>query len=223
MKNFAIAVKDRVGTAEETRAEGFVPAVMYGPKQDPKSVAVDYKTFEKLYQEAGNASLVDITTPDNQTTKVLIQEVQFDPIKDTIIHADFRQIDMDKEINAVIDVKFVGEAPAVKTLGGTLNKGLERLSITCLPKDLIHHVEVDLSNLKTFEDIIRVENLQLPQGVKVQDNADTVIAKVAAPLTEEQLKAMEESQAASVEDIEVEEKGKKEEEGEKAAEGEKKE
>ena len=219
--SYSIEAKERVEALEETRAAGMIPAVFYGPQVEAKSVAVDYRTFEKLYQTAGESNLIDLAVVNSDPAKVLIQEVQRDPVKGTIVHIDFRQIDMNKEISTAISLNYIGESAAVKEQGGTLMKGPDSLNIKCLPNDLVSQVDVDLSNLKTFEDIIRIGDLIMPHGITVVDNQETLVAKVAPPLTEDQLKAMEEAEATSVADIEVEGEKKEGEEGE-AAEGEKK-
>ena len=109
-------------------------------------------------------------------------------------------------------INFTGESTAVKELGGTMVRGPEIIHIKCLPKDLVSRVDVDIAGLKTFTDVIRIGDLKLPPGITVLDNPQTLVAKVIPPLTEEQLKALDEAPAKTVEDIEVEKKGKKEEE-----------
>ncbi|MEK7083823.1 MAG: hypothetical protein AAB932_01160, partial [Patescibacteria group bacterium] len=124
-----------------------------------------------------------------------------------------------------------GESSAVKEAGGTLMTPRSELKIKCLPKDLVGHIDIDLSTLKTFDDMIHVREVTLPPGITVLDDAEIVIAKVARPLTDEELKAMEEAGPKSVEDVAVVEKKEKkegEEDGEEgkageAAKGEKKE
>lgn len=209
---------ERVGMAEETRASGRVPAVLYGPEMDAKSVSVDYRTFEKLFSEAGESNLVDFTIGGSNSSKVLIQEVQVDPVRGSILHVDFRQINMSKEMTATIDINLVGEAPAVKTLGGTLFHGLDTLNIKCLPKDLVGFVEVDISILASFDDIISIGDIKLPEGIVTTDHLDTTVVKVTAPLTDAELAAMEETKVAAVETVEVAEKRKKD-DGEAVADG----
>lgn len=219
-----IVNKRESGKAEQTRQENLIPAVLYGSEIEPVSVAVDYNTFEKLYNEAGESSLIDFSVEGDKAepVKILIQDIQYDPVKGRMIHIDFRQIKMDEEMHATIELSFVGESLAVKELGGTLNTGNDYVNVKCLPKDLVSEIEVDLSVLKTFDDVIKISDLKVPAGVTIVDNSDTVVAKVAAPLSEEQLKAMEESEAPSIEDVEVEGKEKKEDE-EAEVEGDKKE
>ena len=213
---FILNVKKReAGKPEEDREKGMIPAILYGQeRKDAVPITLEYGVFEKLYDEAGDSSLIDFTVEgEKESVKVLIQDVQYDPIKGGVIHVDFRQIKMGEEMSTAIEFVFVGESLAVKELGGTLMKGNDYLNIRCLPKDLVSEIKVDLSKLKTFDDVIKIEDLKIPEGIMVTDNPDTVVAKVSAPLTEEELKAAEEAEAPSVEEVKVEEKGKTDEEG----------
>jgi large subunit ribosomal protein L25 len=215
--SFTLKVEKReAGKPEETRESGLIPGVVYGPEMEPVSISMDYNTFTKLYAEAGASSLIDFTVEGNgEPTKVLIQDIQYNPVKGNIIHVDFRQIKMGEEMTTDVALNYVGEAPAVKELGGTLNTGNDTLTVKCLPKDLVSELEVDISVLATFEDVITIADVKLPEGITIlTDDTATLLAKVTAPLTEEQLKAMEETKEASVEDVDVEEKGKEGEEGE---------
>lgn len=205
------ATKRAKGEAEALRADRRLPGVLYGPGMEPVVLAVDYNGFLKLYNEAGESSLVDLSIDGGEPIKVLIQDLQQDPVKGAITHVDFRQINMNKEMHATIELNFMGEAPAVKELSGTLVKTQDTLDIKCLPKDLVSHVDIDLTVLKTFTDVIHVRDLVLPPGITAEEDANQLIVKVAAPLTEEQLKAMEEEGKKGVEAVEVAEKEKKEE------------
>jgi len=221
---YALKVQKR--TEKDTdlvRAQGLVPGVVYGPDREATSVSVKAIELQKLYNEAGESTLIDFSIDGEETVKVLIQDLQYSPVKGNIIHVDFRQIQMGVEMEATIELEYVGVAPAVKELGGTLSTSRDSLDIKCLPKDLVTSIEVDVSVLKTFDDAIYVKNLPLPAGIVSTEDTELLVAKVTAPMSEEQMKAMEEGDGKGVEDIEVEEKGKKEEEGEAKAEGSKKE
>lgn len=212
---FTLTAGLRPGKASEVRAQGNIPGVLYGPGREPVSVAVTYHDFDKLYQAAGESTLVDLTVNGDKPVKVLIQDVQYDPVSRRMSHVDFRQIRMDQEIETAVQLVFVGLAPAVKELGGTLSTPMAEIKVKSLPDKLMSSFEVDLSGLKTFEDAIHIKDLKLPAGVVSLDNPDALVAKVAPSLTEEQIKALEEAGAAPVDvtKIEVsEEKGKKEEE-----------
>lgn len=229
---FAIAAAARAaGNADVVRNEGKLPGVVYGPEIEPISIAVDYRDFETLYQSAGESSLIDCTVEgQKEPITVLVQDIQFDPVKGRMIHVDFRQIKMGEEMGATIELRFVGDSLAVKQLGGTLISSHDTVNVRCLPKDLVGHIDVDLSPLATFDDAIKMKDLPLPSGMTLVDNPETAVAKVLAPLTEDQLKKMEETEAVDVAGVEVEGEKKEGDEAEagdakeeKKEEGEKKE
>lgn len=209
---FSFSAAKRNETADEVRARGLLPGVLYGPEMEPVSLAVDYNQFAKLYNEAGESSLLDFTLDNKgEPIKTLIQEVQYDPVKGRMIHFDLRQIKMSEEMTAKVELVFVGESAAVKEQGGTLVKALGEVEVKCLPKDLVSEIKVDISFLATFDDVIRVKDLPLPAGIKLTIEPETTVVKVNAPLTDEQIKAMEEEGQKGVEAVEVTEEGKKEE------------
>jgi large subunit ribosomal protein L25 len=211
---YSLTLKTRTTEkADEIRQRGQVPGVIYGPDRTSTSVLAPVTEFMKLYHEAGESSLVDVMVEgDSGVVKALIQDIQYDPVKSFPIHFDLRQINMNEEMHATIQLLFVGDAPAVKELSGTLMKPHTEIEVKCLPKDLVSEIEVDLSVLKDFDTAIYVEDLKLPSGMVVIDSGDQLVAKVTPPLSEDELKAMEDAPGASIEDIEVEKKGKKEEE-----------
>lgn len=178
--------------AKHTHDTGNVPAVVYGFGVEPKSVQVGRADFRNTYRAAGTSSLIDLTIDGGTPVKALIQEVQVHPISMQPYHVDFRQIRMDQELVIDVPLNFVGESAAVKTLAGTLIHPVTEVKVKCLPADLPHAIDVDLSALKTFDDSITIGSLVMPKGVTAVDEADVTIATVAAPLTEEQLKKMEE-------------------------------
>jgi large subunit ribosomal protein L25 len=141
-----------------------------------------------------------------------------------MVHVDLLRIDMNKPLTATVELKYVGEAPAVKELGGTLVHNINELEVKCLPKDLVSHINVDVSTLKTFDDVIKLKDLVIPAGIEIISNhAEDVLATAIPALTEEQIKAMEDaSKTADISKIEVAGKKKDEEDAEAAVSGEEK-
>jgi len=210
---------------EDIREEGLLPAVVYGAGEKSRSISLPQSEFVKIFRQAGEATLIDLEIDGKNAGKVLIHDFQNDPVNGRITHADLLLIDMNKVITASVEIRFVGEAPAVKGLGGTMVHNVDAVEVECLPKDLVSHLDVDLSALKTFDDVIRVSDLPLPAGLKVvEPTADTIIVKAVPSLTEEQFKAMEaEAEAAKATDLsKIESAAPKKEEAEEgeAAEGE---
>ncbi len=205
--------------AKHLHERGEIPAVVYGHGIESRAVRMARSDFLKIYRTAGTSSLIDLTVDSASSVKALIQEVQVNPISMEPYHVDFRQVRMDEALVVDVPLAFVGEAPAVKELAGTLVHPIPSVKVSCLPADLPHEIAVDLAALKTFDDAITVGTLLLPKGVKVLDDPNVTIAVVTPPLTEEQLKKMdEESKVGDVTTIKTEAEEKKEAETAKAAE-----
>lgn len=189
---------------KKLRQVSIIPGVMYGHGVAPQSVQVARVEFQKLYREAGESSLVDLTIAGAAPVKVLITDTQVDPLRNDVIHIDFRQVRMDEKLDAEIELVFVNEAPAVKELGGTLVRNLDHLAVRCLPNALVHEIEVSIASLKTFEDKIHVSDIALPEGMEVRMEATAVVAMVEAPRTDEEMKALETApEAAAVGEVKV--------------------
>ncbi len=194
-----------------------IPAVVYGPDMASTMITVGNTDFARTLRSAGESTLIDLVVAGAAPVKVLIGEVQRDPIRHDITHIDFRQVNMNKPIDAKIALNFIGESAAVKALGGTLVKALEDLEVRCLPGKLVHSIDIDLSKLATFEDNIAVRDLVIPEGMEVLTDADVTVALVEAPRSEEEMAALDAAVDTSVDKVEVVEKKGKE---ETAAEGE---
>ena len=212
-----LAVTPREGNAVAIREQGAIPGVVYGPEVESQSITIPYTEFEKLYNEAGESTLIDVSIGEKESLSVLIQEIQYHPVTCRIEHVDFRQIIMGQEIDATIELNFIGVAPAEKEQGGVLLTQGNHINVRCLPKDLVSSIDVDLSVLKTFEDVIVTGDITLPEGMVLTDNEDISLVRVQAPRSVEEQEKMQEGDTRTMEDIEVDEK-EKEEDGEKEGE-----
>lgn len=193
---------------KSSRGEGLLPAVMYGPKDKAQSIFIGERDFYRVWKEAGESTVIGVKL-GGEEKEVLIHEVDMDPVKDVPRHADFYILEKGKEITVSIPLEFVGEAPAVKNLGGTVVKVMHELEIKVLPKDLPHSIEVDVTSLENLESQIAIHDLRLPEGVKPTANADDVVAAIATQQEEDETEA----EPADISSIEVEKKGKTEEGG----------
>jgi len=197
-------IRDKNKKAGFYRKNGQLPAVVYGPNIEPKSLVVDYKEFSKVYKEAGGSSIIQLLIEDGKQYNVLIHDVDIDPLSRNFIHADFYSIPLDEEITASIPIVFIGESEAVKSLNGILSKNIQEIEVSCLPKYLPKELKADLSLLKTFEDNIKVKDLDIPENVKIKMHKEDIVASVLPPRSEEELKSLSEQVTApSLEDIQV--------------------
>ncbi len=193
------------------RKKGLIPAVLYGYKTKPLLLEVNYTDFSKIFEKVGESTLLKLEIEGLEDEKekkertVLIYDISRDPVTDKFNHIDFYQVRMDKPITTEVSLVFEGEAPAVKELDGVLVKNISHLEVKALPANLPHELKVNISSLKTFDDIIHVKDIEVPEGVEILANPDEVVALVTPPRTEEELKALEE-EVAEEKPEEVEEK-----------------
>ncbi len=185
------------------RAEGKVPGIMYGFEvKTPVAVTVDRNAFNKVYAKAGESMVIDLEV-DGKTHPVLIADIQRNVLTDFFTHVDFRRVDMTRKIEAKIPLKLIGEAPAVKTHGGTLIQTLEEVEVLSLPDALVHEIEVDIAVLKTFEDMIRVKDVKLPDGIEVKTWGEQAVATVQPPRSEAEIAALDSAVDSDVSKVEV--------------------
>ncbi len=188
----------------QLRKQDLIPAVLYGNKVKNENLSVSYSEFEKIFSEAGESTIIDLKIDGGKTVKTIVADIQRDPVKNRIIHVDFHEIKMDEEINANIPINFVGDSRLIKEEGGSLVHSISEVEIRCLPGDLIHEIEVDISVLNDFDDVIAIKDLKLPKGVEITGHEDDdVVCLMVKPKHEEE---------APVEAAPVEAEVKKEEE-----------
>lgn len=173
------------------RQEGNTPAVIYGKGKDSKPLTISAHDFERVYREAGHSALVDLVLPDGEK-KVLVQEVSAHPVNGKIEHVDFYEVSMTEKITTAVPLKFIGESTAVVDLSGTLITNKDEVEIECLPVDLPHEIEVDISVITDFEKSIHVSDIKVPTGVEIKDEPEETIATVEPPRSEEEMAELEE-------------------------------
>lgn len=186
------------------RISNLIPAVLYGHGLETMSLSVDAVQFEKIFENAGESTLIELEVAGNSKVNVLIHAVDRDALSHAIIHADLYQVRMDEKITTEVEFVFEGVAPAEKQLGGVLVRNMTHVEVECLPKDLPHHLPVDITTLATFDDVIRLKDISVPAGVTLMHAMDDVVALVEAPRSEEELKALDEQVVVNVDAVEVE-------------------
>ena len=189
---------------QSLRNNGLIPVVLYGKDFKTQSLSVNKSDLEKVLTKAGTSTIVDLEIEGGENHKILLHEPQRDAVHSDILHVDFYKVNMKVKIHTEIPLEFVGVSAAVEDLEGNLITNKDALEVECLPDDLVNHIEVDISVLKTFEDLIKVEDLKIPAGIEVQDESEEIIAQVTPPRSEEELEAMEAETAADEEKEKIE-------------------
>lgn len=180
------------------RKAGNVPAVLYGPKDTAESITLSRSEIESTLQKEGESSVITLKG-DGIEKDVLIQDIQIHPVSGKIEHIDFYVIDKTKKVEVSVPIEFIGESPAVKTLGGSLVKVLYELEIESLPANIPHEITVDISSLVDFESSILAGQVALPEGVTLVTNPEETVVLTEEPREEE---PDEPEEAPSIEDIE---------------------
>ena len=207
--------------ARRTRADGKVPAVVYGTsggKAESTAIAVEPKALTKiLHSESGANTLISLKISGAKgDQRVLVKDYQLDPITHRILHADFYQIAMDKVLRITVPITIKGEAPGVKQQGGILEFVHRIIEVECLPADIPEHIEINVGDLMLHQGI-RVRDVPVNPKWKAVADADMMLVHVIMPKAEEAPAPAEAAAgaatatAAAPAEPEVIKKGKKEE------------
>ncbi len=190
----AVQFRNKIGKAVKAlRKEGLVPAELYGRGVENQHISVPVKDLKKAIKIAGTNTIVTVVL-DSQKYPTLLNDIQYDPLTDEILNADFYQVRLDEKIRVRVPVEFFGSSPAVKDLGGILVKTMQEIEVEVLPTNLPHSLNADLNSLKEIGQSLHVKDIQVPADVKVLVGPETVIATVTVKITEEK----EAPQAATV-------------------------
>ena len=173
--------------AKDVRESGFIPAVIYGEGKSAQSIKIAHRQLVQLLHQHGLENLIiSVKFVDDAQAKArpcLIKEVQRDPVKEHIVHVDFHEISLTKELKLNIPVVAKGESVGVKQDGGSLEHIMWEIEVSCLPTNIPKEIEVDVTALKIGDDI-HVRDLVLPAGVKALTSVDAVVLSVKAPIVE---------------------------------------
>jgi large subunit ribosomal protein L25 len=210
LKAYPRAEQKRTG-AKRVRANGRVPAVIYGRHNAPQNLELAKKEIEDVIHHSVTENvLLDLTLGGDAGFKrlAMVQEVQHHPLSGQVLHIDLHEVKEDEKVTITVPVETTGEAAGVKTGGGVLEHVLFKLKVRGLPKDLPELIEVDVSNLELGQSI-HIGELKGPANVEILGEKKIVVISVALPKTE----AQEAAETATTGAIEPEMIKEKKEEG----------
>ena len=219
MPDIVVSAKNRTETGKNVnrrlRVAGLIPGVLYGSSKKPVAVSVSPKEIGSILKsKTGENTLFDLELDGSRRT-VILKEFQLEPIKGSLLHADFYEVALDKLLQVNVHVELVGTPVGVKVQGGIVDWVTRELEIESLPRDIPEKITVDISNLEIGKHV-RVADIQAPDKVKILTEPDIVIAHVVAPRAEEVAVVAEVAPAVegAVAEPEVIKKGKAVAEGE---------
>lgn len=172
--------------ARALRRQGLVPAVVYGKGVQPCSVTVEPKALKKaIATEAGWNTLITLRGDGAFAGKtVILKDMQLDPLRGDILHADFQALDMKQEVHTMVPVHPVGKSVGEKA-GGNLQVIRHELEVVCLPDHIPAAIEVDVASLN-IGDVLHIEDIALPEGVKVPHDVNFTVITVTGRKPEEE-------------------------------------
>lgn len=170
--------------APEETAVKKIPAVVYGPKVKNQNIFINYRDFEQALKEAGESTLIDLAVGDKNPIKVLVHDMQKDPVSNNYIHADFYQLDMKKKTTVAVALKFLGRDEVMKLTGGEVSESTDKLEVECLPEDLVKEIEVDMSVLKNIGAVLYAKDIKLPSGLELVSDVELPVASLRAIVEE---------------------------------------
>ncbi|MGI9410241.1 MAG: 50S ribosomal protein L25/general stress protein Ctc [Hyphomicrobiaceae bacterium] len=165
------------GAARAVRRAGKVPAVIYGDKKDPDTIALDFHELTRLLKRGGFLSSVFDVKYDGKTVRALSRDIQFDPVKDLPIHVDFQRVGGDGQIRVMVPIEIVNEdsSPGMKR-GGVLNIVRREIEVLCPADAIPEHLIVDLDGVEIGTSI-HISAISLPENVTptISDRDFTVL------------------------------------------------
>jgi large subunit ribosomal protein L25 len=187
--NIVVKTEKRQGlgtnAARRLRAQGFVPAVLYGESMDTTALVLNKKDIVQILRlESGENTIFKVAVGAD-TYDAMIKEIQVNPATDELQHVDLIRISMDKPIKVTVPVEHHGEPIGVKTEGGFVDFITREVEVECLPRDIPESLDIDISELHINQSY-KVAGMAVPDGVKVLTDPNTVLVLISMPHKEEE-------------------------------------
>ena len=186
------------GAARQLRAEGVVPAVLYGQKEEAVSLTVDESVFKTVVLTRADSSIINLNIQGGKIkgpVNAIVRDVQRHPATGKLLHIDFQRIRLDEKIRVDVNVALTGEPKGVKEQGGILEHGYRTLSVLCLPTAIPESIPIDVSELM-IGDSIKLKDITAEYtDVEFQDDEEMTMAHVVPPTVEAEHEVDEEAAA----------------------------
>jgi large subunit ribosomal protein L25 len=177
------------------RRDGLLPATVYGKGISPVSIQLDERAFNTTYRHAGRTALVELNIPEQPKQSAFIHAVQRHPVSRSIIHVDFRVVDLMVAITVEVPIVLTGVSPLVENEDAILNHALNAVQVRALPAELPQHIELDVSVLDEMDKTLHVRDLPTAETYTILDDPDELVVALSAPRVEEEEPEEEEEEA----------------------------
>jgi large subunit ribosomal protein L25 len=186
------------GAARKARAAGNIPAVLYGPGEEPLALEIQGPEFMRIYHGGhGENVLVDLKVDATESKKVLFREVQRDPVTESVLHVDFYHVSLTKLIKVNVPVHLEGTPVGVKVDNGVLQFVMREVEIECLPTDIPEHLTLDVSGLQIHQ-AVHVSDLPSEKWTYLDDPSRTVASVIPPVVSKESVAEDAAAEAATL-------------------------
>jgi large subunit ribosomal protein L25 len=174
------------------RENGLVPGVLYGNGGQAHPFSIEERELRRvLTGDHGLHAILDVVLEGQQKAHhAVLKEYQLDPTRARLLHIDLQEVRLDQAIHTQVVVELVGESEGVKE-GGVLSQVNREVNVEALPMEVPDRLELDVSSM-VIGDTLRVSDLRVPEGVKLLDDPETVLASVTPPTKIEEPEVVEE-------------------------------
>jgi large subunit ribosomal protein L25 len=193
MDRVKLEVRSRAERGKDVRAlraQGEIPGVIYQAGKESTAIVINARELRTAVSGPGGLyALLDVTVDgESKARPAIVKDLQLDPVRDSVVHVDLHEIRLDQKIQTVVAVHLVGTPEGVN-MGGSLSQPAHELQISVLPTAIPEAVTVDVSELE-IGGSLRLVDITAPEGVEFLDDPEgTVLASVAAPISEEELES----------------------------------
>ncbi|MDQ3997302.1 MAG: 50S ribosomal protein L25 [Gemmatimonadota bacterium] len=169
------------GAARTLRQSGRIPGIIYGHAREPQALTLDAREFGRLMEHVTASTVIELDVSGKKSS-TLIREIQRHPYRREVLHVDFLELVAGEKVTVEIPIVYIGTPAGVRD-GGILEQIRHELTVEADPTTLPEHIEVDVSEL-TIGHTLYVRDVRVPIGATVQDDPDSPVALVAAPVAE---------------------------------------
>lgn len=167
----------------QLRAQGLVPAVVYGGQRDPVTIQVERRKIEELLRNSESDNPVFLLKLGDKSRHAMIREMQTNAVTGQMLHLDFQRVLMDQVVRVTVPIELHGTAYGVKNESGIVDFVTREIEVECLPGNIPKAIDLDITHLHVGQHL-EVHELTLPDGVEVQEEPQRVIVSIASPRLE---------------------------------------
>lgn len=170
---------------KQLRRAGIIPVHLYGPDSDSRPLQCQSQKLIQVLSLAGGNTPISVSVQGESGSQLAFaREIQWEPMRDTILHVDFLLADVNRPVTAQVPIVLTGESPGARSVGGSIVHQLHQLDVQALPLEMPGQIEIDLEVLAEVDDVIRVTDIVLPSNVTVLTDVEELVARIELPRAE---------------------------------------